>query len=157
MKWCSFSIKIPSNVFVEMPISNHFLIFSGQHIRIWFYTCPYRGQLKIQSNISMLLSIVQNPIQCVGESIFLCVYLNSEGFYVFVVQSLRALIPLYICCCVERLDCRLDYISSFMDQSGSFSFVFGFRTLALAWMRGMRGECPSLPERMLIGSCLYQK
>ena len=37
------------------------------------------------------------------------VYLNSEGFYVFVVQSLRALIPLYICCCVERLDCILDY------------------------------------------------
>ena len=85
------------------------------------------------------------------------VYLNSEGFYMFVVQSFRALIPLYICCCVERLDCILDYISSFMDQSGSFSFVFGFRTLALAWMRGMRGECPSLPERMLIGSCLYQK
>ena len=75
MKRCSFSIKIPSNVFVEMPKSNQFLIFSRQHIRIWFYTCPYRGQLKIQSNISMLLSIVQNPIQCVGKSISLiCIF-----------------------------------------------------------------------------------
>ena len=75
MKRCSFSLKIPSNVFVEMPKSNQFMIFSRQHIRIWFYTCPYRGQLKIQSNISMLLWIVQNPIQCVGKSISLiCIF-----------------------------------------------------------------------------------